>query len=178
MRATLATIITVALCLAPSGLAWAQSPSPSEAPSPVAAMGGTVSITIDSLEGASGSRLAAILYAGVPEFASGDTPMQGLGGFVADITSDPFSTTDTIRQGPPWVATDDDPVAIVPPGIHTVLIVVSHDLHPYGEWIPADPIDAACVAHMTVSEGAETSVRLEMAEDPLTGGLPGCDVQH
>ena len=159
----------------PGAVVTSASPSATEPGS------GTVSVTVDGLEGASGSRLAAILYEGVPALASGDTPFRGLGSFAADITSDPFTVTDSIREGSGWWdSTADHPVANVPSGIHTVIIFVSHRLGPYNEWLPAEPLDAACAVHLTVIEGEQASVRVSLSPADGYGvfNVPGCEVMH
>ena len=136
-------------------------------------------MTVRDLTGSSGSRMAAVLYLGVPVLAGGDTALAGLGGFSVDVPSDPFTVTALVRQGPPGLnpwPTFGEQVAVLPPGIHTLVIYVSTNLGLYSEWVPANPVDRACVRFLTVSEGRRTEVLVEGVPLWQPPGLPGAPV--
>jgi hypothetical protein len=134
--------------------------------------GGTVTVTV-AQAGASGSGLAAIL------FRDGDW-QKGLGSFVVDVDSDPFTVTETIREAAPFLDTrpmDERPVALVPPGTHNLVVWIGRGLGSYAAWTPAAPIDRVCVVPLTVRGGSEVSV--EVSAPPGDGSgyvshLPAC----
>jgi hypothetical protein len=166
--------LLVAACGAAGGVP-ATTPAPataapvrlpaSPAPAPKATPGhtGVVSVTVSGLTGASGSTLAAILYVGVPALrhGTGQGGPLGLGGFAAAVDAAPFGMTGTLRQGSPLSGSPSGarPVATIPVGLHTLVLWVSSDLEPDGEWMPADPIERACMVTIPVTEG-RTSVRV------------------
>ena len=116
-------------------------------------LGGTVQVRIEGIKGAAGSRMVAILNEDV------EGPAGGLGAFAVDITSDPFSVTDKIREGLEWWdSTTEDPVVDVPPGTYRLRIWVSSNLGPYNDWVPAEPIEAGCMVPLTVNPGGPESV--------------------
>lgn len=162
IAAVAAIILSVPVVASGSGAT--PSPAPTMPPGT-----GRVSVRIDGLEGALGSRVAVILYAGVPLLAGGDTRLEGLGGLAATIDADPFSLTGVLHAGPAWgpgwLEIDHHPAAAVPPGIHTLVAWVSSDLNAYGEWTPALPIERACARMLTVTAGHETIV--ELGSQPL-----------
>jgi len=61
-----------------------------------------VEVTVNDLRGASGSRLVAILYKGVPDVAGGDSAFIGLDSFSTDVSSSDFTVIGMIRQGDWW----------------------------------------------------------------------------
>ena len=139
---------------------------------PSTTSGGTVTVTI-AQAGASGSGLAAIL------FRDGDW-QAGLGSFVVDVDSDPFTVTETIREAPPFLDArpmEQRPVAHVPPGTHNLVIWIGRGLGSYAAWTPSAPIDRVCIVPLTVRDGAEVSV--EVSAPPGDGSgyvshLPAC----
>lgn len=166
-----ALALLVAACSAAGGAVTTPAPATaapvrlpaSAAPAPQATPGdtGVVSVTVSGLAGASGSTLAAILYEGIPALrrgtAQGEPP--GLGGFAVAVDAAPSGTTETLRQGSPLSGGPSKarPVATIPVGLHTLVLWVSSDLEPDGEWLPADPIERACMVTIAVTEG-RTSV--------------------
>jgi hypothetical protein len=146
--------------------------------SPFASTGqaGTVAVTVE-LPAAVGSEVAAILYLDPDVTLDTITGLDtGFGSFVADVTTSPFTVTETIREGAAWLddpPMSDQPVAAVPPGQHTLGIFVSSRLGPFGEFLPADPIDMSCHIGVTVHDGEQTDVRVSF---PL--GTPGSGFSH
>jgi len=166
--------LLVAACSAAGGVP-ATTPAPataapvrlpaSPAPAPKATPGhtGVVSVSVSGLSGASGSTLAAILYEGIPALWRGAAPggPVGLGGFAAAVEADPFELTEALREGSPLSGSPSRarPVAAIPVGLHTLVLWVSSELKPDGEWLPADPIERACMVTIPVTEG-RTSVQV------------------
>jgi len=159
--AALALLVTA--CSAASG-APAMTParvlpltSPAPAPKATPADAGVVSVTVSGLGGASGSSLAAIVYEGIPALWRGAAPggPVGLGGFAAAVGADPFELTETLREGSPLSGSPSRarPVAAIPVGVQALVLWVSSDLRPDGEWMPADPIERACMVTIAVTEG-------------------------
>jgi predicted RNA-binding protein with TRAM domain len=162
-----ATAVIAASLALGGGPAAAQSSAPATVPA-----GGTVTVTVQQ-RGSDGSGLAAIL------FKDGDW-QAGLGSFVADVTGDPFTMTETIRDAAPFLdqgSVDERPVAVIPPGTHNLVIWVARSLHSYAAWTPQAPIDAVCLVELTVREGSEVAV--EVSVPPADGSgyvssLPSC----
>ena len=164
-----ALALLVAACSAASGTP-AMTPArvlplTSPAPAPKATPGdtGIVSVTVSGLSGASGSTLAAIVYEGIPALWRGAAPggPVGLGGFAAAVEADPFELTEALREGSPLSGSPSRarPVAAIPVGVQTLVLWVSPDLEPAAEWMPADPIERACMVTIAVTEG-RTSVHV------------------
>ena len=169
MRRLWAAGAAIAMCLA-----LAPQPSaaqPLVAPSPPPATTGSLTVTITDLEGASASRLAVVLFRAGYFGGEGE-----LGGFAADVTSDPFTVTDTIREGSPLLEEppmDERPVALVAPGPATVVVWVAKSLHPYlpyTVWIPVAS-ERFCTVPVYVREGIGSSVSVSVG--PGDGGV-GC----
>ena len=143
------------------GPAAAQTSTPAAQPS-----GSTVTVTV-SQTGSDGSGLAAIL------FKDGNW-QAGLGSFVADVTGDPFTMTETIRDAAPFLderSLEDRPVAVVPPGTHNLVIWVARGLRSYAAWTPQAPIDAVCLVELTISARAARSrcrYRYRLVTGPAT----------
>jgi hypothetical protein len=166
--------LLVAACSAAGGMP-ATTPAPatlppvrlpaSPDPAPEATPGdtGVVSVTVSGLSGASGSTLAVILYEGIPAFWRGAGPGQprGLGGFTALVGAGPFGLAESLRRGSPLSGSPSEarPVATIPTGLHTLVLWVSSDLRSATEWMPADPIERACMVTIAVT-GGRTSVHV------------------
>jgi hypothetical protein len=120
--------------------------------SPVA---GTVSLTVHP-SGASGNQLEAML------FRPDELGLDRLGSCTVDVTRDPFEDTGDIREGSPWLderPMSERPVAVVVPGTYRLVIWIGQDLGPYGEWVPAAPIETMCSIDLTVNEARRPTSR-------------------
>ena len=184
-----ALALLVAACSAASG-APATTPAPAAdpvlPPGPASATAGAeatpghtgiVSVTVSGLGGASGSTLAAIVYEGIPALWRGAAPggPVGLGGFAAAVDADPFELTETVRERSPLSGSPSRarPVATVPAGVQTLVLWVSPALEPSAEWMPADPIERACMVTFAVTEGhASVHVTGIPAFPPADRGQP------
>ena len=136
-----------------------------------------MSVTVSGLSGASGSTLAAIVYEGIPALWRGAAPggPVGLGGFAAAVDADPFELTETVRERSPLSGSPSRarPVATVPAGVQTLVLWVSPALEPSAEWMPADPIERACMVTFAVTEGhASVHVTGIPAFPPADRGQP------
>jgi hypothetical protein len=49
-------------------------------------------------------------------------------------------------------------VAIIPPGTYALWLFVSSDLGPYGEWVPAMPVEYGCQTAVSVVLGRRTDI--------------------
>lgn len=99
------------------------------------------------------------------------SPPQGLGGVEMPVTADPFTFTATLYAGSPLLPTTSPPqLAMLPAGTHTLVLYLSTYLRPYGEWVPAVPVDRACTLSVTVVAGRTTEVRV--IGDSLIQGDP------
>lgn len=78
------------------------------------------------------------------------------------MTGGPFTATETLREGTPIVGalSGSRPVAVVPPGTYSLWLFVSSDLGPYGEWVPAMPVEYGCQTEVTVTLGRRTDVHV------------------
>lgn len=142
LAATLA--LALASCTAPRPDATAET-SPS-----LTATGLTV--TIDSIRGAKGSRVAVIAYDHPP--GSRPEGPHGIGGYAAAVDADPFSISEMLREGSPLYGAPSRSrsSAVVPLGTYMVIVWVSSRLGPYSDWIAAAPVELSCWLNVTVSE--------------------------
>lgn len=143
-----------------------EQPSLSPDGSPSAA-GGIVSVTVSTIHLPEGFCLAAILGRASPGIV-------GFGGFAVPVPAGSSTATETVREGTPLVGTlsGGRPVAIIPPGTYTLWLWVSSDLRPYGEWLPAEPVEFGCQTDITVALGRRTNVFV--ADIPAWGGGGPC----
>jgi hypothetical protein len=142
--------------------------------------GGTVSVTVTDLAGASESELMVVLYAGTlfaPDGTKNDRPFAGLAGFAGSVHDDRVTITGTLLTGPPrWAARPPafgDRVATISPGPHTLIVWVGSPLEPYSDWVPSDPIERWCFAPVEVAWGAETDLTVPAPARPAPGHLGG-----
>lgn len=129
---------------------------------------GTVSITIDGLVGVKGQQLAAII--------------RDVGGFKVAIDEDPFTVTQTIRDGSPLIRWFEQgsgadarvPEAKVPAGTYPVDIWVGEEVGIYSDWMPTGLLSLYCHGEVTVSPGWRTELRVTGLRriDEGTGVLP------
>jgi hypothetical protein len=160
-RGRVATWAAIALVLTVLAV-WAAYVVSRGSSTPAAALG-TVEVTVRGLEGALGGQIAGVLIPG-----STGTPVDSsIGGFAADIDTDPFATTQLIREpseafvGPfPYVS--DAPLK-VEPGVYTLSLWWRPDdpLLPYSRWVPAaqDGL-AGCATVIEVPEGGSADVTI------------------
>jgi hypothetical protein len=97
-----------------------------------------VEVAVEGVEGALGWQLSGVLYPG-RHFP--DSAPDAVGGFAAEVVSDPFSTTSYVSQpgelgeGPfPYVSSK---VLAVDPGTYTLMVYLDDELRPYGGMLPA-----------------------------------------
>jgi hypothetical protein len=72
---------------------------------------------------------------------------------------------------------DERPVAVIPPGTHNLVIWLARGLHSYSPWTPAAPVDAVCIAAVTVTAGADVGVEVSVPPGDGSGYVrswPGC----
>lgn len=175
------------------GAAGLGSPSPSltpwPSPSPSGGPTGTISVEIESIVGAVGQQLFVTVCEGG---LCGD----GLGGFALTIDSDPFTTTQLVRAGPPsWSPWEEregrwpeasfgEAVAELAPGVHTLNVTLGVHIVPFGVWNPgsvsppdAQPMWTFCQMSVVVAAGEETRVvipRLSTLEEAGRSSLGQC----
>jgi hypothetical protein len=147
--------LTVGAVAAATGLLrlpWSITPPPAN----------SVSVTITDLSGWSGADVAAILYEGGPDLSVGRH--EGLGSFVVRVDADALSITATLLDEPPFPIRREahDSVAIVPAGTHTLAVVVSYGLKPYGTWVPSQAPGLWCLVPVTVEEGQSVNVSVDI----------------
>ena len=127
---------------------------------PTSHQANTVSVTVTDLEGWSGGKLALILYRGEP------TPWGpedgGVGSFVADVNSDPFTTTATLLAAPPFPIPQpsEAEAAVLPAGTYTLAVYVSRHLSPYNEWLPSGTLGGRCHVVVDVVDGQGVTVAI------------------
>lgn len=129
---------------------------------------GTITISMEGVEGLDGYRLLAGVWA-----RAGDTDLVG-GAFWTIVDSDPFSADD--QAHPPntsdvvsddaaggWAADDylwDETAALVPGAYRVQLWANPGELLPYGSHLPAEPIERGCVVDVDVAAGESTAVTI------------------
>jgi hypothetical protein len=129
----------------------------------VEAAPGTVEVTVQGLEGAFGGQIAGVLIPG-----STGTPVdRSVGGFTADIDTDPFMTHQFVREpseafvGPfPYVG---DATLSVDPGTYTLSLWWRPDgpLLPYSRWVPATQEGlAGCATVIEIPDGGSAAVTI------------------
>jgi hypothetical protein len=124
----------------------------------------TVTVVVRALKGERGKQLAGVLYRLDPPHPSNE----GLGGFSAEIDSDPFSTTQAVFRGEQdWVDGDlafpyvGDEVATLVPGRYGLYLWASRELGPYNRWLPGGGEDLkGCRTTFRVGEGEDATVVL------------------
>ena len=142
---------------------------------------GSVTVRIENRPPMDGT-VIAILLEGVPRRAGGDTPTRLVGSFVVTLTRDDEEVTDIIRAAPPRVVSSDSPIAVVPPGIHTVWVLQVPGELEWAKggsvWIPRNRYDE-CNVHLTVAEAQPGRVWVRQFAGYTCDGLcfvPPCHV--
>jgi len=175
-RALAIGVVAMALMACTATPRLTPTPNKTAAPTPTStplqpsssAPANTVSVTITDLSGWSNATLAAILYEGTRG------TFVGIGSFVAKVNADPFTVTATLRAAPPFPYPQPSAAvpAYVPVGTHTLVVVVARTLKPYGEWVPADPINLYCEVPVTVAVGSGVNVPVIDLQSAETARVP------
>lgn len=165
------------------GLTWLLVVNSSSDP---AAAPGTIEVTINNVERsldhhlAGKWRLAGVLFKldSDPNYVDG-----GLGGFTATLDSNPYSTTQLVRQpaeradGPfPYVTED---VLYLDPGDYVLQIWLGRGLTvAWSRWLPADvPGLVGCETILEVEPGQPASVKVSGGWGDVGEGMPPCVVE-
>lgn len=125
---------------------------------------GTISLSVRDWEGMEGYRLLATAW------SEDDEVMAGLSGaaFWIHVDTDPFSTQDVIH--PPAIPPGDEQpwglgdyeweeTAMLEPGTYRIdLNANPGELAPYGNYIPADPIERSCWVDVEVRAGETSTI--------------------
>lgn len=158
------------------------STTTTEAPADTAGNGTvTVSVTVSGIESAVGNQLAGVLFRG-PEAIYPDR--NGLGGFVATVDADPFSTTEQVRRPNPdpdavgpFPGVSEDPL-LVEPGTYTLVLWLAPDLGPYSRWVPAATGGlAGCETTFVVGDGTTFEIEVHGMPSPGGGHANPCTTQ-
>jgi hypothetical protein len=170
---TAGTVAHAALdTIAPVAAASSETMAPPEDPSDLSATPSTaqqtVTVTVKGLGGLGGGDLAGVL--------SHDPDGTVVGGFAAKVVEENFTTTEMImRPGDPeasesadlggnlWPHVTDE-VALVEPGVYTLMMWADTGLEGYSRWVPANSDGAGltgCVYSFEVSEHQSAHVVLD-----------------
>lgn len=170
---TAGTVAHVALdTIAPVAAAPSETIAPPEDPSDSSATPSTaqqtVTVTVKGLSGLVGGELAGVL--------SHDPDGIVVGGFAAKVVAENFTTTEMIMRpgdldasesadlgGNPWPHVTDE-VALVEPGVYTLMMWADTGLGGYSRWVPANSDGAGltgCVYSFEVSEHQPAHVVLD-----------------
>lgn len=125
----------------------------------------TITVEVEGLTGAEGNDIAGVLFRGP---GTNNPDENGMGGFNVEVDSDPFSTSQVMRQPDPDAfepeAIDEarfphvtDEAIDVEPGTYTVLLVLAPSpIGPgYSRWVPGT-IERVCTTSVNVDQGDVT----------------------
>ncbi|WP_159081426.1 hypothetical protein [Nocardioides sediminis] len=119
---------------------------------------------------AEGERIAGVLMSGNKPYAK-----YALGGFLLEVTDDPFSAVAVVADQPPWGpdSSQGKPLA-VSPGRYTLMMWRGPTLGPYSSWAPAgEPGGTGCPVRFDVGDAAVTIVTV--TGFPNQGKAPSLD---
>lgn len=148
------------------------NPGPPPSLVPVSPSANNLVVTINDVRGAKGSTLLVVVSLG--------DPPQGIGGFAVTVSTDPFSVTETVREGSPfpWLEylPGSRPAATVPNGSYVLYVYIQSVVNPYSEWVPAEPVEQRCEAPFTVDPGGGHILVTGVAPAGPLEGSPVCKI--